>query len=110
MNTCSGFYYNGQNADESVFFDKAPAQVWRLWKAQKINAGQLSAWQQRNNYYFNESGGQILARRLFHRLERDSFTPGRYLVLNDGRYFASIYAENDLEAVERFQAGEYGEV
>lgn len=88
-------------------YDMTPAQVWRLWKDQKINAGQLAAWQQRNNYYFNESGGRILARRLFHRLEPDSFTRGRYLILNDGQYYASFYAENDAEAIQRFQNGEY---
>lgn len=49
----------------------------------------------------------ILARRLFHRLEKSTFYPGRYLVLNDGFYLTHFYAESDAEAIEKFNKGEY---
>lgn len=84
-----------------------PRQVWAAWKNQEITAGDLADWQQRNNYYFNDTGGQILARRLFHRLERDTFYRRSYLVLNDGNFYARISAENDADAIRKFQAGEY---
>lgn len=87
--------------------DLTPAQIWAAWKAQEITAGQLAAWQQRNNYYFNDHGGQILARRLFHRLERDTFTRGRYIILNDGHFYAGFYASSDADAINKFETGEY---
>ena len=49
----------------------------------------------------------ILARRLFHRLERSSFYPGRYLILNDGNYYGHFYARSDADAIERFNSGDY---
>lgn len=49
----------------------------------------------------------ILARRLFHRLEKSTFYPGRYLILNDGNYYGHFYAESDAAAIEKFLSGEY---
>ena len=91
----------------NTYLNMTPRAIWAAWKAQEIDAGTLSAWQDRHRYYFNETGGRILARRLFHRLEPDSFTPGRYLVLNDGCFLAGFYAASDAEAVQRFEKGEY---
>ncbi len=88
-------------------YDMTPAQVWAAWRNQELTAGDLAWWQDRHNYYFSETGGRILARRLFHRLERDSFSPGRYLVLNDGRYLAGFYADSDADAIRRFEKGVY---
>jgi hypothetical protein len=51
---------------------------------------------------------KLLARRLFHRLER-GYYQGEYVVLNDGYFFAQIWATSDQEAIERFLAGQYGE-
>ena len=51
---------------------------------------------------------KILARRLFHRLERGYYR-SEYLVLNDGNYYATIWADSPEEAVELFLAGEYEE-
>lgn len=48
-----------------------------------------------------------LARRLFYSLERDKFTPGRYLVLNDNNFIAGFYAESDEKAIEIFESGSY---
>ena len=84
-----------------------PRQVWAAWKNQEITTGDLADWQQQHNYYFNDTGGQILARRLFHRLERDTFYRGSYIVLNDGNYHARFYADSDADAIRKFQAGEY---
>lgn len=50
---------------------------------------------------------KLLARRLFHRLERGYYR-SEYLVLNDGNYFATIWADTQEEALERFLAGDYG--
>ena len=49
---------------------------------------------------------RILARRLFHRLER-GYTRSEYIVLNDGYFFARIWADNEEEAINRFMAGDY---
>ena len=49
---------------------------------------------------------RILARRLFHRLER-GYSRSEYIVLNDGYYFASIWADTEEEAITRFMAGDY---
>lgn len=49
----------------------------------------------------------VLAYRLFHRLERSTFYPGRYLVLNDGNYLTYFYAGSDAEAIEKFNKGDY---
>ena len=95
------------NTYTQTIHDLTPAQIWAAWKAQEITADQLSTWQQQNNYYFNDHGGQILARRIFHRLERDTFTRGRYIVLNDGNFYAGFYAESDAAAIEIFDRGEY---
>jgi len=32
------------------------AQVWAAWKGQKITAGELADWQQRNKIYFDQEG------------------------------------------------------
>ncbi len=50
---------------------------------------------------------KLLARRLFHRLERGYYT-GEYIVLNDGYFFARIWADTEEEAIRIFLAGEYG--
>ena len=50
---------------------------------------------------------KLLARRLFHRLERGYYT-GEYIILNDGYFFARIWADNDADAIRVFMAGEYG--
>lgn len=52
-----------------------------------------------------------LARRLFHRLERGYYR-SEYLVLNDGNFYARIWADSEAEAIARFLAGDYapGEV
>lgn len=49
---------------------------------------------------------RLLARRLFHRLER-GYYKGEYIVLNDGYFFARILADNEEEAITRFMAGDY---
>lgn len=49
----------------------------------------------------------ILARRLFYRLEKDTFYKGRYLVLNDGNYLTHFWADSDDEAIEKFNKGDY---
>lgn len=49
----------------------------------------------------------VLARRIFYRLEKSAFYPGRYLVLNDGNYITHFYAESDADAIEIFNQGEY---
>ena len=51
---------------------------------------------------------KLLARRLFHRLERGYYST-EYIVLNDGYFFARIWADSQEEAIERFLAGQYGE-
>lgn len=51
---------------------------------------------------------KLLARRLFHRLER-GYYPSEYIVLNDGYFFARIYAETEADAIRVFMAGKYGE-
>ena len=50
---------------------------------------------------------KLLARRLFHRLERGYYR-SEYIVLNDGYYFTSIWADSEEEAINRFLAGDYG--
>lgn len=32
------------------------AQIWAAWKDQKITAGELADWQQRNKIYFDQEG------------------------------------------------------
>ena len=49
---------------------------------------------------------KLLARRLFHRLERGYYT-GEYIILNDGYFFARIWADSEEEAINRFIAGDY---
>lgn len=49
---------------------------------------------------------KLLARRLFHRLER-GYSRSEYIVLNDGYYFASIWADTEEEAIRIFMTGEY---
>lgn len=51
---------------------------------------------------------KILARRLFHRLER-GYHRSEYIVLNDGYFYARIYAETEADAIRVFMAGEYQE-
>lgn len=51
---------------------------------------------------------KLLARRLFHRLER-GYYPSEYIVLNDGYFYARIYAETEADAIRVFMAGEYGD-
>ena len=51
---------------------------------------------------------KLLARRLFHRLERGYYR-SEYIVLNDGYYFTTIWADTPEEAIKRFLAGEYQE-
>ena len=50
---------------------------------------------------------KLLARRLFHRLER-GYYKSEYIVLNDGYYFATIWANTEEEAVNTFLNGNYG--
>ena len=49
----------------------------------------------------------ILVRKIFYRLEKSTFYPGRYLVLNDGNYVTHFYAGSDNEAIEKFNKGDY---
>ena len=49
---------------------------------------------------------KILARRLFHRLEK-GYYKSEYIVLNDGNYYASIWADNEQDAIAKFNNGEY---
>ena len=49
---------------------------------------------------------KLLARRLFHRLERGYYR-SEYIVLNDGYFFARIWADTETEAISRFMAGDY---
>lgn len=49
---------------------------------------------------------KLLARRLFHRLERGYYR-SEYIVLNDGYFLARIQADNDADAIRLFMAGEY---
>lgn len=49
-----------------------------------------------------------LARRLFHRLERGYYR-SEYIVLNDGYFFARIWADTPEEAISRFLAGDYAQ-
>ena len=49
---------------------------------------------------------KLLARRLFHRLER-GYYKSEYIVLNDGYFFARIWADSEEEAINRFMAGDY---
>lgn len=49
---------------------------------------------------------KLLARRLFHRLERGYYR-SEYIVLNDGYFFARIWADTEEEAISRFMAGDY---
>jgi hypothetical protein len=45
-----------------------------------------------------------IARKFFHSLIADKWG---YIVLNDGNFYARIYAKNDAEAIEKFERGEY---
>ena len=49
---------------------------------------------------------KLLARRLFHRLERGYYR-SEYIVLNDGYFFARIWADSEEEAINTFMAGNY---
>ena len=49
---------------------------------------------------------KLLARRLFHRLERGYYR-NEYIVLNDGYFFARIWADSEAEAINTFLAGDY---
>lgn len=49
---------------------------------------------------------KILARRLFHRLEKGYYS-SEYIVLNDGNYYATIWAESEEKAIEIFMNGDY---
>ena len=49
---------------------------------------------------------RLLARRLFHRLER-GYYKGEYIVLNDGYFFSRIWADSEKEAINKFMAGDY---
>ena len=51
---------------------------------------------------------KILARRLFHRLERGYYST-EYIVLNDGYFYARIWADTPEEAIALFLAGSYEE-
>ena len=51
---------------------------------------------------------KLLARRLFHRLER-GYYPSEYIVLNDGYFYCKIWADSPAEAIARFMAGDYQE-
>ena len=42
---------------------------------------------------------KVLARKLFHRLEK-GFSRSEYIVLNDGYYYASIWADSEEEAIQ----------
>lgn len=54
------------------------------------------------------NNSKVLARRLFHRLER-GYSRSEYIVLNDGWFFARIWADSEAEAVELFMTGQYEE-
>lgn len=47
-----------------------------------------------------------LAQKLFRSLVK-GYYDGEYIVLNDGNYFATIWAKTDQEAIEAFNAGNY---
>lgn len=47
-----------------------------------------------------------LAQRLFHSLVKGYYSQ-EYIVLNDGNYFATIWAKTDAEAIAAFNAGNY---
>lgn len=49
---------------------------------------------------------KLLARRLFHRLEK-GYSRSEYIVLNDGYFYARIWAATETEAIEKFNKGEY---
>lgn len=49
----------------------------------------------------------VLARRVFYSLERSTFYPGLYLVLNDRNHVASFHAASDADAIRIFETGEY---
>ena len=48
-----------------------------------------------------------IAKRVFHALWIHPFYKGVYTVTNDLNYYATIYADNDVEAIEKFMKGEY---
>ena len=48
-----------------------------------------------------------LARKLFYSLEKSSFYPGEYLVLNDNNFVARFYANSEADAIRIFETGEY---
>ena len=49
---------------------------------------------------------KLIARRYFHRLEY-GYYKGEYIVLNDGYYFATIWADTEDEAIDIFMSGNY---
>lgn len=49
---------------------------------------------------------KLLARRIFHRLERGYYT-GEYIILNDGYFYARIWADSDADAIKVFESGAY---
>lgn len=48
----------------------------------------------------------ILARKIFVTLVK-GYYPNEYLVLNDCNYMATIYADSESAAIEKFEKGEY---
>lgn len=51
---------------------------------------------------------KLLARRLFHRLEK-GYSRSEYIVLTDGYFFARIWAGTEAEAIKKFMNGDYKE-
>lgn len=46
-------YENGQYTEK--IHSMTADQVWKAWKNQKLNVGQVSDWQNRHNFFFNIS-------------------------------------------------------
>lgn len=49
---------------------------------------------------------ETLVRKLFHRLVRGYYR-SEYIVLNDGNYLATIWADSEAEAIKIFENGGY---
>ena len=49
---------------------------------------------------------KILARKLFQVLIKGYYR-SEYIVLNDYNYLTSIWADNEAEAIEKFESGAY---
>jgi hypothetical protein len=41
----------------AVIHAMAADEIWKAWKAQLLNVGQVATWQQRHNHYFSISKG-----------------------------------------------------